>query len=63
MLQFTNDIFVLGGVGRLNYFVADRGEVKVGNESSRLQGVRAEKDIANTDIPMVHTPLVQGGES
>ena len=59
MLQFTDYSFVLGGVSCFDCLVADRGKVEVGNKSSGLRWVRAEKDVADTDIPMVHTAFMQ----
>ena len=62
MLHFTDDRLVLGGVSCLDCLVADRGVVKVGNKSSRLQRICAEKNVADTDIPVVHTTFMQSHE-
>ena len=62
MLQFADDRFVLGGVSCFNCLVADRGQVEIGNKSSRLRRICAEKDVADTDIPVIHTTFAQSHE-
>lgn len=63
VFQLVNNSFRLAGIGRLDRLFADRREVKVGNKSSRFLWVRAEEDIANTNIPVINSELVEGKKS
>jgi len=41
----------------------DGREVKIGDKSRRFIRVRAEKDVANTDVPVIDSELIEGMET
>jgi len=47
----------------LDCLFIDGREVKIGNKSHRFLRVRAEKDVANTDIPVSDPELIEGMET
>jgi len=57
-----NHVMVVRTSG-LDCLFTDGREVKIGNKSRRFLRVRAEKDVANTDIPVINPELIEGMET
>ena len=47
----------------LDCLFTDGREVKIGNKSRRFLRVRAEKNVANTDIPVIDSKPIEGMEA
>jgi len=47
----------------LDCLFTDGREVKIRNKSRRFLRVRAEKDVANTNVPVIDSELVEGMEA
>ena len=63
ILHLLNNRVIVVGTGRLDCFFTDRREIKIGNESCRLLWVCAEKDVTDTDVPLIDSKLTEGMET
>ena len=61
--HMLDDRVIFVGVGGLDCFLADRREIKIGNEPCRFLRVCAEKNISNTNVPMIDTDLTERMET
>src|SRR5258706_4699344 len=62
-LHLLNYRVIVVGVGRLDCLLTDRREVQVGNEPCRFIRVCAEKDVADTNIPVIDSKLTERMET
>ena len=59
MLHLLNDRVIVIGTCRLDCFLADRRQIKIGNEPCRFIRVCAEKDVADTNVPVIDPKLTE----
>src|SRR5258706_6950031 len=59
---FNNRVIVIG-IGCLDCLLTDRREVKIGNKSRSFLRVCAEKNVADTNVPVIDSKLTEGMET
>src|SRR5258708_27475597 len=59
IFQLPNDLIAVVGARRFYGLLAYGRKVEVGNEPGRFLRVCAEKDVSDTDIPMIDTKVTE----
>jgi len=59
MLQLRNNRVIIVRTGSLDCIFADGRQVEIRNESRRFLRVCAEKDVADTNIPVIDPKLTE----
>jgi len=62
-LHLLNDRVIVIGVGHLDCFLTDRREVQIGNEACHFIWLCAEKDVADTNVPVIYPKLTERMEA
>jgi len=63
IFHLLDNCVIVVGTGSLDCLFTDGREVKIRNKSRRFLWVRAEKDVADTNVPVIDTKLTEGMET